>query len=581
MEKEKLVPVNITEIQRIIPVFKQLFPFYSSQSVSQETFLTSLAAYGDNARQSFSLKSNQKDVAFVSFFLQKGRYKVENFLLRTSAFQAHGGVSFWLKQLEKNAKEVGAQEIVFDILPLNQSLQEIFQAQGYQETSHVGRYQFTKRLSYSTAIVLAGGGARGAYQIGAWRALRELGISYTMLIGTSVGALNGALMLQDDFAIGEKMWHEIETQQILSYPHVGDGGSFTVKQTIKEMQQLAHSALQNQGVSTAPLAKLIDDLLDEEKMMEAPQDFYLCTTELPSLKEVVISLADLEPGTFNRWLLASSSFFPAMAATKIDHKYYVDGGYRNNIPVDVALKQGATELIVLDVKGPGITKPTKVPVEIPQLIVTSPWSLGTVLLFDGARSSWNIELGYLETLKAFGRYRGYWYTLEADFREQVFSETVAKETATFIAGLSLGEQKLFQEPANFAYLAHKISQRYGERVTFEGIYLYLLEVVGKYLDVKPTKLYTLTSFRSEIQAQIEGKVLRDSIQEETMLLSLTEWLQRYAGDLPLPTERQQITFLYNALADDAEDPLLLNLAKIMPVNYLVAKLLLMFEQGLL
>ena len=51
-----------------------------------------------------------------------------------------------------------------------------------------------------TAVVLAGGGSRGAYQIGVWKALRELGIEYQLVTGTSVGALNGVLMVQGDFS---------------------------------------------------------------------------------------------------------------------------------------------------------------------------------------------------------------------------------------------------------------------------------------------------------------------------------------------------------------------------------------------
>ena len=50
-----------------------------------------------------------------------------------------------------------------------------------------------------TAIVLAGGGSRGAYQIGVWKALREMGIDYQLVTGTSVGALNGVLMVQQEY----------------------------------------------------------------------------------------------------------------------------------------------------------------------------------------------------------------------------------------------------------------------------------------------------------------------------------------------------------------------------------------------
>ena len=55
------------------------------------------------------------------------------------------------------------------------------------------------------AIVLAGGGARGAYQMGFWRAIRELGIDYQIVTGSSVGALNAALMASGNFEGGLEM----------------------------------------------------------------------------------------------------------------------------------------------------------------------------------------------------------------------------------------------------------------------------------------------------------------------------------------------------------------------------------------
>ena len=48
-------------------------------------------------------------------------------------------------------------------------------------------------------LVLEGGGAKGAYQIGAWKALKEAGIRIKGIAGTSVGALNGALIAMDEF----------------------------------------------------------------------------------------------------------------------------------------------------------------------------------------------------------------------------------------------------------------------------------------------------------------------------------------------------------------------------------------------
>ena len=48
------------------------------------------------------------------------------------------------------------------------------------------------------ALILAGGGTRGAYQVGAWKALKDLDINVKAVMGTSIGSLNGALILQDD-----------------------------------------------------------------------------------------------------------------------------------------------------------------------------------------------------------------------------------------------------------------------------------------------------------------------------------------------------------------------------------------------
>jgi len=59
------------------------------------------------------------------------------------------------------------------------------------------------------ALVLAGGGARGAYELGAWKALSELHIDFQIVTGTSIGAVNGALLVQGDLQLAEKLWHQI------------------------------------------------------------------------------------------------------------------------------------------------------------------------------------------------------------------------------------------------------------------------------------------------------------------------------------------------------------------------------------
>ena len=64
-------------------------------------------------------------------------------------------------------------------------------------------------------LALEGGGAKGAYQIGAWKALREAGIRFSAVSGTSVGALNGAMIVMDDLEKAENVWNNIHFSQVM------------------------------------------------------------------------------------------------------------------------------------------------------------------------------------------------------------------------------------------------------------------------------------------------------------------------------------------------------------------------------
>ena len=70
-------------------------------------------------------------------------------------------------------------------------------------------------INIEYGLVLEGGGAKGAYQIGAWKALKEAGIHIKGIAGTSVGALNGALIAMDDFEKAEKIYNGKRNRQII------------------------------------------------------------------------------------------------------------------------------------------------------------------------------------------------------------------------------------------------------------------------------------------------------------------------------------------------------------------------------
>ena len=74
------------------------------------------------------------------------------------------------------------------------------------------------------ALVLAGGGAKGAYQMGAWKALRKLKMKFDIVTGTSIGALNGALIVQDTYFRGYRLWLTTDFYKLFGeeFKDVGD-----------------------------------------------------------------------------------------------------------------------------------------------------------------------------------------------------------------------------------------------------------------------------------------------------------------------------------------------------------------------
>ena len=158
-----------------------------------------------------------------------------------------------------------------------------------------------------------------------------------------------------------------------------------------------------------------DRLIDEDAVRTSPIHFGLVMTELGSLRSVQCPIEDIPEGQLKDYMLASSACFPALRPREIDGVKYIDGGWRDNMPLDLAARMGATELLGVDVDGIGIVRPNTT--GLPTRIVRSHWDLGPTLDFDPARAGRNIALGYFDTLRLFGRCGGTAYAMLPDNEE--------------------------------------------------------------------------------------------------------------------------------------------------------------------
>ena len=260
-----------------------------------------------------------------------------------------------------------------------------------------------RREPTQKALVLAGGGARGSYQVGVWRALMELDWHPQIITGTSVGGLNGAMFVLDLYETARDMWLTIRSRDVMELPKENAD--------LSALHQFLRRVVKEGGMDVTPLEEIVERVLDEDALRAAPIRFGIVTVEQRGLRPRELTLEDIPTGQVRDYLMASAACFPALRARQIDGVKFLDGGYSDNMPTGLAKTMGAEELVCVDLEGVGITRPNLT--GLPTTMIRSYWELGDILHFDPDTAKRNMELGYYDTLRAFGRIRGCAYAVDS------------------------------------------------------------------------------------------------------------------------------------------------------------------------
>ena len=200
-----------------------------------------------------------------------------------------------------------------------------------------------------TAFVLTGGGARGALQIGALRALLECGIQPDLIVGTSIGAWNGVALGLDPTMAGIRRMEEAWRSATLSLVMLGrESARRRTPQAAERELILTATRRVAQGLSS-----LYDDVgvsifaeryLQGRTFADLRVPVFTVAMSLTSGALRVFSSGPLAPA-----VMASSAIPGVFPAVAIQDEVYVDGGTIDNVNVDVALDAGARRLFVLDI----------------------------------------------------------------------------------------------------------------------------------------------------------------------------------------------------------------------------------------
>ncbi|MEF9984262.1 MAG: patatin-like phospholipase family protein [Oscillospiraceae bacterium] len=394
-------------------------------------------------------------------------------------------------------------------------------------------------------LVLGGGGSRGSYQVGVWKALKELNISIDIVTGTSIGALNGALIVQNDFQGCVDLWDNIKYESVLS--SIKEEDFKTYSGTRQAFLNFIRGVVAEGGLDIAPLETTVREMLDEDLIRNSKINFGLVTVEYPSMKEVVLEKSQIPQGKMADYLLASAACYPAFKSRDIDNTKYVDGGYKNNLPIDMAIEMGANEVIAVDLEAIGNYVASSYR-DVPVRYIKSYWNLGLFLSFDKDRIKRNMQLGYFDLMRSYRMIEGTAYAFQIGEKEKLFQNTLVFQKAlNELFGFSiLDDAKSPIDRLLRSRIIKALNSKPKARANIREYAMRVVELAAENMDISPTKIYTVNEISNEIiKAYDEGsyisfKDIEQSLKEPKTITKLRTIIENYE-------KKEVISFIYKNL----------------------------------
>src|SRR3954470_1607517 len=221
----------------------------------------------------------------------------------------------------------------------------------------------------TTAFVLGGGGVLGAVEVGMLRALFERDVTPDLVLGTSIGALNGAMVARDpDASVISKLTALWQGAASGGGDVYGDSTLRTVRRAVSTGTHLW---------SATPLKQALVDEFGDLTFEELPVRFQVCAASIERAAEHWFDSGPVVPA-----VVASAAVPGLLPPAQVDGEHYLDGGIVNSIPLGRAVQLGATRVFVLQVGR--IDRPLTVP--------RRPWEVARVSFEIARRHRFNREL---------------------------------------------------------------------------------------------------------------------------------------------------------------------------------------------
>lgn len=370
-----------------------------------------------------------------------------------------------------------------------------------------------EKFDYSKeyGVVLEGGGAKGAYQIGVWKALKECGVKIKGIAGVSVGALNGVLMCMDDLELAVKIWSNITYSQVMDVDD--EDMRFLMEHDLKKINlgnitsltKTSAKAVTSGGFDITPLKNLIETCVDEKKVKESEIELLMGTLNLSELKGMEIEAKNLSEGELKNYLIASASL-PVFKQEKLQGKTYLDGGMVNNVPIDMLIKRGYKDILVVRIFGIGIERKVKIPEDVHLQEISPRVELGSILEFEPKKTVRNMKIGYYDGMRLLKGLEGKIYYVDQVYSQEKHLDLILRMHPTIkMAWLEYFKEDYSNEELYARKMTEVVCPGIAEKLglsktwTYSELYLSILELAAKSLKVMKYHIYTEDEFIEEIQ----------------------------------------------------------------------------------
>lgn len=275
------------------------------------------------------------------------------------------------------------------------------------------------------SLVLEGGGAKGAYQVGAIKALKENGYEFDTIVGTSIGALNAAFICQGDIDKLDELWHTLSFQDLMDINNeLGESlVNFNLtSEIVNEAAKKAINAFKAKGIDTKNIRNILEKYIDEEKIRRSEIRFGLVTYCISDMVPQKLFIEDIPKGKLIDYLMATSNL-PVFKRQKIDDKKFLDGGAYDNCSVEMLYDAGYKDIVAIRIfrRRNRIRNYAKLSrkKDLNLKIILPSEELPFILNFESNNLKKLVDYGYVDTIKQLKGLDGNSYAIEKISNEKL------------------------------------------------------------------------------------------------------------------------------------------------------------------